>query len=78
MSLLCRKSITPSQQVEEESARFLGISHNSPYLCIRFKIHTLEVSFLFHIAFVLGYLLVYAYKARRDAGLVCYKHDIST
>ena len=57
MSLLCRKSITPSQQVEEESARFLGISHNSPYLCIRFKIHTLEVSFLFHIAFVLGLLV---------------------
>ena len=58
MSLLCRKSFIPSQQDEEESARFLVISQESPYLCIRFKIHTLEVSFLFHIAFVLGYLLV--------------------
>ena len=55
MSLLCRKSLTPSQQVEEESARFLGISQKSPYLCIRFKIHTLVRSSFFHIVFVLGF-----------------------
>ena len=41
VTVLCRKFPTPSQQVDEECAIFLGVKQKSPYLCIVIKIHTL-------------------------------------
>ena len=50
MLTVCRKSETPSQQVDKEKTLLFGINRKTPYLCIRFKIHTLvRVSFLIHI-----------------------------
>lgn len=65
LPLLCRKSYILSQQLRQESGKFLGISPKSQYLCIRIKIHTLIVFFL-HICFRLLVSNV-AYGVRRDA-----------
>ena len=48
MLAVCRKSEAPSQQVGEEKTLLFGINRKTPYLCIRFKIHTLvRVCFFF-------------------------------
>ena len=48
MLTVCRKSETPSQQVDKEKTLLFGINRKTPYLCIRFKIHTLvRVCFFF-------------------------------
>ena len=48
MLAVCRKSETPSQQVDKEKTQLFGINRKSPYLCISYLIHTLvRVCFFF-------------------------------
>ena len=68
---ICRITPILSQQVEEESARFLGIWQKSPYLCDGFKFHTLVRASFFILHNVIGLLLVVAYKVRWDSEPFC-------
>ena len=58
LPLLFRNLIPLSQQLRQESGKFLGINPKSPYLCISYLIHTLVVfSYIYF-----GYWLVIKYK----------------